>query len=130
MSNSVTYTQPTNFAVDVGIITIGGTQYFRTRRGITYNPGLQLRDVPYDGKTADYEEGLTRIIKRAPSLKCKVLEQDGANWLRYEPGSSSDGSPTTNLITLKAGRAFWSGSDYTSNVRWVASRSDGSTVRL
>lgn len=129
------YTPPTDLVIDAGVLRFGNasfstaTPFGTSRDGFNFDPGMTTREVPYDGGHAPYQ-GLARITEWNSTLKGKFLTVTPANQLAFSPGSSSDGSSGSNVITMKkAGNLFQSG-DYGTHLWWIGRQQTDGTLFL
>jgi hypothetical protein len=122
------YSKPTQFVYDAGIVQVGGVTAFVSEGGVTFDPGVEMRHVEFDGLQSEYAGG-HRIVGRRPTFTGRMKDLSIAAHMRYEPGSTSDGSTGSNTITPKAGRSFFSTGDYLQDVSFVLNKSDGLAVR-
>lgn len=120
------YAAPQAFVVDAGVLMVGSNVIGATRGGLKFDPGITYRHVEFDGKTSDIEQ-LHRITEYNSTISGKMKDLTDAAISRYFPGATSDGS-SNNLFTMKSARAFLGSGDYLSNVKLVASQSDGETI--
>jgi len=118
------YAVPTQYLIDVGVITIGGkvAAWGATVGGLKFSPGLEVRHVQFDGLRAEIQ-GQHRFTGGSPVISGKVLSSSEANVIRMHPGSSSDGS-STNVITMLQNDVFWSAGDYLTDVYLIMRRQD------
>src|SRR5690242_20002648 len=102
------YAVPSQYLIDVGVITIGGktVAWGATVGGLKWSPGNEVRHVQFDGLRAEIQLQ-HRNTGGSPVLSGKVLSSSDANVIRMHPGSSSDGS-TMNTITPLQSDVFWS----------------------
>lgn len=114
------YAAPTGFVVDAAVLLVGSTPMGASDGGITFNPGREVRHVEFDGKTSEIA-GLHRVTAYGPTITGRFKDLSGAAILRYEPGSTSDGS-STNLFTMKPARDFWVTGDYLAAVKLKGNR--------
>jgi hypothetical protein len=123
------YSKPTEYVFDAGIVQVGGTTAFVSEGGVTFDPGVEIRHIEFDGMQSEYVGG-HRIVGRRPTLSGRFKDLSAAAMLRYEPGSTSDGSTGSNTVTPKAGRDFFDTGDYLADVTFVLNKSDGKAVRI
>ena len=124
------YAVPTQYLIDVGLITIGGktAAWGATVGGLKFSPGNEVRHVQFDGLRSEIQLQ-HRNIGGAPVLSGKVLSSSEANVIRMNPGSSSDGS-TLNTITLLQSDVFWSAGDYLTDVYYIGRRQDNKVFMI
>lgn len=103
MPSSYTTTLPSDVILDTGILkadlTTAGTLELigGTRGGFAFNPGITMRDIPYDGKRAAHVVGLGRITEYNPTFTGTIIVFN-AKVLRFlNPGATG----ATNTVTLK-----------------------------
>lgn len=122
------YSAPSAVVLDAGVLMVGSTVIGATRGGMTFDPGMQLRHVEFDGKTTDIA-GLHRIVEWNATISGDVLDTTDAAIGRYFPGSTSDGS-SDNLFTMKAARDFFVTGDYLTDFKFKGQQTDGTTENL
>ena len=116
---------PDQFGYDSAILTTNsGARQFVSRGGITFDPGIEMRHVEFDGKQSDIV-GLHRITARRPTISGRFKDVSPQAIMEYETGSSSDGSTPTNLITPKTGREFMAEGEYLPDVELTINKSNG-----
>lgn len=125
------YKKPEEYIVDVGVITVGGIAeaWGATVGGLQFDPGKDVRNVPFDGKSSEIV-GLHRTIKYDAKLSGKVKRGGPSLILDLEPGSSSDGSSGSdgNVVTLLDARTPWEEGDYLADVYYVGRQEDESIM--
>jgi hypothetical protein len=100
------------------LVAVGGT-----RGGLKFNPGIEIRAVPFDGKKSSRVVGLDRIVNRQPTITGTLLLINEQTLRMFEPG----GSGSTLTVTPKAAGAMFAVGDYKKfDVTW--DRSGGGTV--
>lgn len=105
------YTQPSNLWLDAGVLfkgdpASGGVALGASRGGFTFDPGMTIRQVDWDGQHAPVAT-LDRVITWKSLIKGKMIEWTAASSLVFEVGGASDGSAGTNTITpTSAGQLF------------------------
>jgi hypothetical protein len=119
------YQAPSQFGYDAAVLRVGGTRRFVSRGGITFDPGIEMRDPEFDGKQSPIA-GTHRITARQATITGRFKDLAPAAMMMYEPGSTSDGS-SPNVITPKVGREFLSTSEYLADVECILNKSDGKT---
>lgn len=121
------YRKPEGFVVDVGLIMVGGiTEAFgATIGGLSWDPGKDVRSIPYDGKSSE-QVGLQRTLKYDAKLSGKIKRGGPAFVMALEPGSSSDGSSGSdgNVVTLLDARTPWVEGDYLQDVFYIGRQED------
>lgn len=122
------YSAPAAIVVDAGVFLVGSTPIGATRGGMTFDPGIEIRHVEFDGKTTDIA-GLHRIVEYNSTMTAQILDLSDAAISRYFPGSTSDGS-ADNLFTMKDARDFWVTGDYLTNLKFVGAQSSGASDSL
>lgn len=123
------------FLIDAGVLTIGGVAVGDiigpSRGGFTFDPGMELREVEFDGKSSPTIEN-HRVIKWDSHLKGKIIGAKSAMIMKYLPGSASDGSSggSGNTITPIAARQLFTANEYLSEVYLIGNRTDGQLIRI
>lgn len=103
MPSSYTNTLPADVILDTGILkadlTTAGTLELigGTRGGFSFNPGITMRDIPYDGKRAAHVVGMGRITEYAPTFSGTVIVFN-AKVLRFVNAGATG---ATNTVTMK-----------------------------
>lgn len=125
------YKKPASPLVNAGVVYVGETAVGMgaTEGGLTFDPGKEIRNVPFDGKTTDVAK-LDRVIVYNSRItgRFKDISETFIGYL--EPGSASDGSAGKNTITPKTAHSFFQSGDYLRNVTFVGLCGDGSTRRV
>jgi hypothetical protein len=121
------YRKPEEFIVDTGLIMVGGIAeaWGATIGGIKWDPGKDVRSIPYDGKSSE-QVGLQRTLKYDAKLSGKVKRGGPEFIMDLEPGSSSDGSEGSsgNVVTLLDARTPWVEGDYLQDVYYIGRQED------
>lgn len=123
MSESYTFNP---FLVDAGMLFVGATPvgWGPTRGGLSFDPGQEMRDPPWDGRSSPVD-GTLRVIKYESRITGKIADKTAAALGRLLPGMTSDGSSSNNIITPRDARSFISTSDTLSDVLLVHRGSNG-----
>ncbi len=116
-------TTPDDIILDTGVLYEGSTVLGVSRGGLTFDPGIETRNVPYDGQKAPTKL-LDRIIKRTPVISGTFLEASEAHLRRFEPGGA-----TPNVTPKPQGTLFASG-DYLTNINVVFNCGDGDIITI
>jgi hypothetical protein len=113
------------FHVDAGMLYVGSTPigWGPSRGGLTFDPGITMREPEYDGKSTPID-GQMRVIEYRSRITGQILDKSAAALGRLLPGYTSDGS-TDNVIAPRAARSFISESDTLSDVLLIMRGSDG-----
>jgi hypothetical protein len=114
---------PNDVLLDTGLLYVNSTIVGVSRGGLTFDPGIETRNIPYDGQKAPTKL-LDRIIKRTPQITGTMLEADETQLRIFETGGA-----TPNVTPKGQGTLFASG-DYLTNVDLVFNRGDGGTVTI
>ena len=122
------YAAPQAVVLDAGVLMVGSTVIGATRGGMTFDPGVQLRHIEFDGKTTDIA-GLHRIVEYNTTISGDILDTTDAAIGRYFPGATSDGS-SDNLFTMKDARDFFVTGDYLTNFKFKGQQTDGTNENL
>lgn len=125
------YKKPRTQLVNAGVVYVGETAVGMgaTEGGLTFDPGREMRNVPFDGKTTDVA-GLDRVITYNSRITGRWKDISAEFIQMLEPGSASDGSSGTNTITPIIAHKFLTQGDYLKNVTFVGLCSDGKTRRV
>jgi len=122
------YRKPEEFLVDAGLIMVGGisSAFGATVGGISWDPGKDVRSIPFDGKSSE-QVGLQRTLKYDAKLSGKIKRGGPAFLSALEPGSSSDGSSGSdgNVVTLLDARTPWVEGDYLADVFYIGRQENG-----
>lgn len=83
------YTQnlPDDVLLDTGVLLVGNQAWGASQGGLTFDPGREMRNVPFDGKRSDVA-GLDRITRWNSQITGQMLVFGPASLLRLEPGVS------------------------------------------
>lgn len=124
-----TSTLPNEVLLNPALIYVGTTVWGVTRGGVSWDPGVEVAEVEFDGKHTEIK-GLARKNKFASKLTFTVLQLGTAAEIqRIEPGATTATSTVTGItsvITPKdAGNLFAAG-DYLTDVRAVWELGEGS----
>ena len=79
---------PSDILLDTGVLSMNGTVIGVSRGGLRFTPGIELRNIDYDGKKAPVR-GLDRIVNRMPQFTGTMLEVGAANIRKFEPGGAT-----------------------------------------
>lgn len=122
-------TLPDDVVIESGVLFVGDTPFATSVGGLKFDPGKEIRNIPYDGKRSDVQ-GLDRIVGWNPRLSLTIQElgigATGAQLATLEAGSTEaesghihGGNGLIQTITPKpAGEQFADG-DYISDLRGV-----------
>lgn len=132
MLNGYTTNLPTDTLLNMGILerTISAVS---TKIGVTagapdFDPGIDLRDIEFDGKRYRLK-GLTRRVGFKPVMKGTLIEFGSATTGKQiqllEPGSSTNTVTGTETITPKPTGALYAAGDYVTDLRWIFDRAGG-----
>ena len=110
-------TLPSEVLIGPGFLFVGNTHLAISRGGISFEPEVEMRNIPYDGKRADVAE-LDWIAFCGAVLSGTFLTRFIKSTI-FEPGSASasgSGNVDTVITPQEAGELLASG-DYLTNVR-------------
>jgi len=123
------YVKPQRVGLDAGVFYLAGVGMGATMGGASWDPGREVRNIPFDGKTSNIV-GLDRVLDYSKNkLTTTMLDFSGAALMRYEPGSTSDGSASNTITPIDAQTIFVAG-DYLQNLEWIGRTSDGGAMYL
>lgn len=117
-------TLPADALLDSGVLYVGSTPVGVSRGGLSFDPGRQLRNIPFDGKRSDVK-GLDRVTGWASKISGTLLEFAGTDIQRLEPGATSAVVGGTTTYTPKGAGALYAAGDYLTDVRLIFERSGG-----
>ncbi len=131
MPSSYSTTLPADVLLDTGVLkadlttpgtleAIGGT-----RGGFSFNPGITMRDIPYDGKRAAHVVGLGRITEYNPTFSGNIIVWN-AKVLRF---LNVGATGATNTVTMKEAGIPLALAEY-HKFSLLYSRGDGGTVEI
>ena len=100
-----------------------------TRDGIDFQPNIEYRNVPFDGKRSDIEL-IDRIVSTGATLSFKLLEMNTTTLTHAEAGSALATSGTTVTLTPRVASTMLTAGQYITNLDAVWLRGDSKTVRL
>jgi len=122
------YTAPTDLIIDSGALFVGVTPVGMSpsRGGITFDPGMVVRTVPFDGETTGVA-GLQRITEYTSKFSGKLLDCSTASLMRLNPGSTSSDSGSDHIVTPKDATVMFVDGDYLKMVTWKCRRMSGGT---
>lgn len=126
------YVKPNLFGVDAGVLYVGASAvgFGASEGGFTWDPGTEYQQPDFDGKSSDIE-GFDRVVDYSKAkLSGSFLDASGTAFGRYTPGSTSDGSTGTNVITPIDAFVFFAVGDYLIDIQCIWRRSDNSTIRV
>jgi len=112
----------------------GGTQAVLgvSRGGWTFQPSVEYRNVPFDGKRSNIEL-LDRIVNSDAKMTGTLITLNNTTLSTFiEPGSTlaTAGTPATVTITPAAASLFFGTGSYLTNLDMEFDRGDGKTVRI
>lgn len=115
--------------LDGGVLYVAGTKLGALRGGSTFDPGIEITEIGYDGQRAP-TAGMDRKTFARPVITGTMIEMDETALLRLEPGGSAATAGTTGaqVVTITAhamGELLAESTDYLTNVRVVFLRGDG-----
>lgn len=100
------YNKPSNLWIDAGVLYVGATGLGASRGGFQFDPGMDIRQVPFDGQHAPIA-GLDRIITWKSLLKGKMIETTLAASAIYDAGSTSSSiTGGMAIVPSHAGQLF------------------------
>lgn len=114
---------PADVLLDTGVLSVAGSVMGVSRGGLRFDPGIDLRNLPYDGQKVA-TKGLDRIIKRSPMFVGTMLQASEADFNRYEPGGA------TPNITPKAQGLLFATGDYLTNLALAYQTGNDETVTI
>lgn len=123
------YTKPTEAMIDAGVLYLRSPDTSTllgigpSRGGLTFNPGREMRNVEFDGKTTDIE-GLDRVLRYNSTLTGGLIDFSRKSLGYYEPGSTSSDSGSVSRIQPIAATAFLTAGAYLKDVLWISRNQD------
>jgi len=125
------YVAPTNLMIDAGVLYVGASPLGMgaTRGGIKFDPGAEMRNVPFDGKTTDIA-GLDRVTAYNAKFTGKMIDLSGPSLQRLNPGSTSSDSGSEHIITPIDATVMLAAGDYLTDVKWIGRAQTGGTVEV
>ena len=129
MPNSAyTANLPADIIKDSGVLYINGTTPFgASNGGLSFDPGVDRRNVDFDSKRSDVM-GLDRTIGFAPKISGSLKKFGTADVAVFEPASTSAVNAGVTTITPKKAGVLLVSGDYLTNVRLVFERGSGGYV--
>lgn len=115
---------PSDALLDSGVLYVGSTPIGVSRGGLSFDPGRQVRNIPFDGKRSDVK-GLDRITGWDAKISGTLLEFAGTDIARFEPGSTNATVSTTTTYTPKSAGTIFASGDYLTDVRLIFERAGG-----
>lgn len=73
MASGYTASLPADIILDAGLLYLANTLIAATRGGLRFNPGIEMRNVEFDGKRSDIG-GLDRVTLYAPTIEGTLIE--------------------------------------------------------
>lgn len=125
---------PSDVMLDSGVLYIGSTIFAAQDGGLKFDPGKELRAVPFDGQHSEVK-GLDRTTAYMAKISGNIIQIPAATAAILEPGASTGsltGAPTglTATVFPKAAGSLYATNDYLSNVRAIWMRGDGTYVQV
>lgn len=123
------YTKPTEAMIDAGVLYLRSPDTSTligmgpSRGGLTFNPGIERRNVEFDGKTTDIE-GLDRVLRYNSTLSGGLIDFSRKSLGYYEPGSTSADSGSVTRIEPIAATVFLTAGAYLKDVLWISRNQD------
>ena len=123
------YTKPTEAMIDAGVLYVRSPNSSTllgigpSRGGLTFNPGREMRNVEFDGKTTEIE-GLDRVLRYNSSLTGGLIDFSRKSLGYYEPGSTSADSGSVARINPIAATVFLEAGAYLKDVLWISRNQD------
>jgi hypothetical protein len=123
------YTKPTEAMIDAGVLYLRSPSSSAligmgpTRGGLTFNPGGEMRNVEFDGKTTDIE-GLDRVLRYNSTLSGGLIDFSARSLGYYEPGNVSAASGSSTMIKPIGATEFLAPGAYLKDVLWISRNQD------
>lgn len=117
-------TLPSDALLDSGVLFVGSTAIGVSRGGLNFDPGRQIRNIPFDGKRSDVK-GLDRVTGWDAKISGTLLEFAATDIARLEPGSTSAVVGGTTTITPKTAGTLFASGDYLTDVHLIFERAGG-----
>lgn len=114
---------PNDILLDSGVLYLGSSPIGVSRGGLTFDPGKEIRNIPFDGWKSPLKL-LDRIVKVVPVITGKMLEFGGGDLPTYEAGATSTftASGISGVLTPKTAGLMFSAGDYVANLKLVFER--------
>jgi hypothetical protein len=121
---------PSDVLLGVGWLFDDNTHIGISRGGLTFEPNVERRNIPYDGKMSNAEELDWDTFSEAQitGTFIQFVSKVGL----YEPGNTttSPGGSVTSLITPHEAGVLYEVGDYVRNLRYVFARLSGGYVQV
>jgi len=123
------YTKPTEAMIDAGVLYIRNPDASNligmgpSRGGLTFNPGKEMRNVEFDGKTTDIE-GLDRVLRYSSTLTGGLIDFSRKSLGYYEAGATSADSGSTARINPIGATEFLAAGAYLKDLLWISRNQD------
>jgi hypothetical protein len=123
------YTKPTEAMIDAGVLYLRNPDASNligmgpSRGGLTFNPGKEMRNIEFDGKTTEIE-GLDRVLRYNSTLTGGLIDFSRKSLGYYEPGSTSADSGSTTRIQPIGATQFLTAGAYLKDVLWISRNQD------
>lgn len=109
---------PNDLLLDTAVVAVDEVVVGVSRGGISIDPQIEMRNVPYDGQRSP-TMGLDRRTMVKPKVSGKFLQVGPGNLRQYEPGASGTGL----VVTVPESGALIT--EYLANVTVTFRRSGG-----
>lgn len=122
---------PSDVLLDTGVLYHGGTIIGPSRGGLSFDPGSEMTNIPYDGKKSN-KAGLDRKTFVDPVISGRLLLFAAADIARYEHdiASTTPGGNITARKTPKAAGVLFDTGDYIHDLRLVFERRSSGFVQV
>lgn len=123
------YVKPTEAMIDAGVLYLRDPDSSNligmgpSRGGLTFNPGKEMRNVEFDGKTTDIEL-LDRVLRYNSTLTGGLIDFSRKSLGYYEAGSSSADSGSSSRISPIDATVFLETGAYLKDVLWISRNQD------
>jgi hypothetical protein len=123
-------TLPTDVLLGTGYLFRANTFQGISRGGLRFEPSVEKRNIPFDGKMADVDQLDWDTFSGA--IITGTFIQFVGQLATYEPGSTSasGSSPVTTIITPKKSGLLYAAADYITNLRLVWPTTAGGFVQV
>lgn len=123
------YTRPTEAMIDAGVLYLRDPSSSNligmgpTRGGLTFNPGREMRNVEFDGKTTDIE-GADRVLRYNTTLSGGLIDFSRRSLGFFEPGNTEGESGSSVVVSPILATQFLSAGAYLRDVLWISRNQD------
>jgi hypothetical protein len=123
------YTRPTEAMIDAGVLYLRDPSTSNligmgpSRGGLTFNPGREMRNIEFDGKTADIE-GADRVLRYNATLSGGLIDFSKKSLGFFEPGNTTSDSGSSTVVSPILATQFLGAGAYLKDVLWISRNQD------